>query len=167
MGEGSDRLTLDGLSRRDRVRHVSGEIESLRGHLGSLVAELDRRRVEAMDVGLQLRRHPTFAAVAAIGAALLVGGAVAFAVRRQRKRHELRRRAREVRRAFGAIVKDPYNVAKDSSLTEKLVATAGTTVMTLLVKRLVDQYLPAGGVAPARAGRDGAPRITVARGGIG
>jgi hypothetical protein len=151
MGEGPNRVTHDGArSPSARVGRVSGEIEALRGQLGTLVAELDRRRQEAFDVRLQIRRHPAAVAVAAVGAALVVGGLIALAVRRSRKRHELKTRAREVRRAFGAIVKDPYNVARDSSLTEKLVATAGTTVVTLVVKRVLDQVLPP---ASARAPR--------------
>ncbi|HYG69597.1 MAG TPA: hypothetical protein VD838_18120, partial [Anaeromyxobacteraceae bacterium] len=123
MGEGSNRLT-SGVAGAgsERVHRVSSEIESLRADLGSLVAELDRRRQEAMNVGLQLRRHPAAAAIAAVGAALVVGGLLALAVRRRRKRHELKTRAKEVRRAVRAIVRDPYNVAKDSTLTEKLVA---------------------------------------------
>lgn len=163
MGEGPNRVTPDAArSPGARVVRVSGEIETLRGQLATLVAELDRRRQEAFDIGLQVRRHPAAIAVAAVGAALVVGGVVALAVRRNRKRHELKTRAREVRRALGAIVKDPYNVAKDSTLTEKLVATAGTTVVTLLVKRVLDQLLPPASAQVARS-----PRASGARRGVG
>jgi hypothetical protein len=168
MGEGPNRLTPISPVPNARVQRVSGEIETLRGQLGSLVAELDRRRQEAMDVGLQIRRHPAAVAVAAVGAALVVGGLVALAVHRRRKRHEVKRRAKEVRRAVAAIVKDPYNVAKDSTLTEKLIATAGTTVVTLIVKRALDQFLPAASAqAPRRARANGAPHRAGARTGFG
>lgn len=140
MGEGSDRVRTAGDPAH--VGAVSGEIETLRGELGDLVAELDRRRHEALDLRLQLRRHPMAAAVAATGAALLVGGAVAYAVHRRRQRQELSTRARELRRAVRAIVHDPYHVAKDTSLTRKLVAAAGTTLVTLLARRLFERFVP-------------------------
>ena len=68
------------------VGRVSGEIESLRGELGALIGELDRRRHEAFDLGLQVRRHPVAVAVAAATLALAVGGLIALVVAGRRRR---------------------------------------------------------------------------------
>ena len=73
-------------SPREEARRLEGEIGALREDLGTLVAELDRRRHELMDVKLQLRRHAR--AVAITGAGLAAGTAmlIVMAVRRSRAR---------------------------------------------------------------------------------
>ena len=55
MGEGADRV-MD-RPPQQHVQRVAGEIDTLRGELGALVAELDRRRQELFDLGLQVRRQ--------------------------------------------------------------------------------------------------------------
>jgi ferric-dicitrate binding protein FerR (iron transport regulator) len=51
------------------------QIEDLRAELGALVQELDRRRHDAFDLRLQLRRHA--------GAIAIVGGSLALIVARR------------------------------------------------------------------------------------
>ena len=77
MGERTGRLDLSGdhkagrVSPDEAVRYLGAEIAELREELGGLVAELDRRRHDLLDVRLQLRRHvveATVTAVAIIGA---------------------------------------------------------------------------------------------------
>jgi hypothetical protein len=125
----------------EQVRRVSSEIEGLRGELGSLVAELDRRRHEAFDLGLQARRHPVAVIVAASAVALVVGGLIAAAVRSRRQHRRPAVRARETRRALARLLEHPQRVAADQSVLQKVVAAVAATAGTAIAKRLVDRYV--------------------------
>ena len=72
MGEGTTGMNdfaaddVAARPRADAIGEIEHDIESIRGDLGDLVGELDRRRHEALDVRLQLRRHaPTVMTLAA------------------------------------------------------------------------------------------------------
>jgi hypothetical protein len=132
-------------ARENAVDRVEGEIDSLRGELGGLVAELDRRRHEAFDVRLQLQRHPVAAAIAAAAAALVVGGALAVAVRARRERRRPSVRAREARRALTRLLDHPGRVASEPSVGNRVATAVLTVVATALAKRLIDAK-----IAPSR-----------------
>ena len=134
----------------ETVGKVSGEIESLRGELGALVAELDRRRHEAFDLGLQARRHPVAVAVVAATLALAVGGLVALVVAGQRRRQRPTERLKETRRALARILDQPHRVGRDPSIPRKVVAAAATAAAAALAKRLIQRQVPP---APARRAR--------------
>jgi hypothetical protein len=120
---------------------VSGEIDTLRGELGNLVAELDRRRHEALDIGLQLRRHPVAVAVVATSAALLVGGAIALIVRTRHERRRPTARVREARRALGRLLEDPYHVAREPSMGTRILGAAATAAGAALARRVVNRVV--------------------------
>lgn len=140
MGEGADRVK-DGSPRAQdaAVGRVAGEIDSLRSELGGLVAELDRRRIEALDVGLQVRRHPVFVAAAATAAALFLGGAIALVVRGRRERRRPTARARETRRALARLFDHPGRVAAEPSFAARLGTAVGIAVASALTRRLVER----------------------------
>jgi hypothetical protein len=142
MGEGADRVNG---AREDAVNRVEGEIDSLRGELGGLVAELDRRRHEAFDLRLQLQRHPVAAAIAAAAAALVVGGAIALVVRGRRERRRPAVRARETRRALARLLEHPDRVAAERSVATRVATAVLTLAATTLAKRIIDAK-----VAPPR-----------------
>jgi negative regulator of sigma E activity len=78
-----DREAEDESDRAPEV--IEDEIEELRQDTHVLVAELDRRRHEALDVGLQVRRHAYgISAVAAVAATLVTAAVVVSAARRRR-----------------------------------------------------------------------------------
>lgn len=131
----------------DRVGRVSGEIDSLRGELGALVAELDRRRHEALDLRLQVRRHPVAAALVAVALAAAVGGLVAFAVRDRRRRRRPSVRARETRRAIARLLSEPERVAAEPSAASRALGVAATAAATALARQL----LQGRAAKPARA----------------
>lgn len=135
----------------EQVRHVSGEIDALRGDIGNLVAELDRRRHEMFDLRLQARRHPIFVAATAAGAALVVGGLIAYAVRDRRESRRPINRAREMRRAMGRLIEHPDDVAAKPNVAEKILMAAGVAAGTALAKRLVERMVAAAPREPARA----------------
>lgn len=140
MGEGADRVNGAG---EDAVGRVEDEIDSLRGELGGLVAELDRRRHEAFDLRLQLQRHPVAAAIAAAAAALVVGGALALVVRARRERRRPSVRARQARRALARLLDHPERVAAEPSVSNKIATAVITLAATTLAKRLIDARVAA------------------------
>ena len=142
MGEGADRVK-NGSARSEDVHRVAGEIDVLRTELGGLVAELDRRRHEALDLGLQVRRHPLFVAVVATAAAILLGGTIALAVRGRRERRRPTVKARQARRALGRLFDHPDRVAAEPSFGAKLGAAVGIAVASVLARRLVERSVPA------------------------
>lgn len=142
MGEGSDRVKRNGSGGPGDVHRVEGEIDVLRHELGGLVAELDRRRHEALDLRLQVKRHPVLVATVVTVAALLVGGAIALVVREARDRRRPTRRARDVKDAFARLLEHPREVASQPSIGNKIATAVGVAVVTTLAKRLLDRSVP-------------------------
>ena len=121
---------------------IEREIEATRERLGRLLAELGRRRHELTDVSLQVRRHVVPLAIA--GGALLCAGAVgiAYAIHRHRSATMWPERARRVRKALGRMAAHPELVAKPRpNVAAKLLTAAGTSVVGILARRLVQQAL--------------------------
>jgi hypothetical protein len=141
MGEGADRVR-NGSRPDEVVGRVEGEIDMLRNELGGLVAELDRRRHEVLDLRLQARKHPVLVAAVATVAALVVGGAIAFAVHARRERRRPAVRAREARRALFRLFDHPDRVAAEPSIANKIATAAGAALATALTKRLLDRAVP-------------------------
>lgn len=148
MGQGADRLT--GGATDSHVRQVAGEIESLRLELGAMLGELDRRRRELFDVGLQVRRHPVAVAVGGAAAALLAGGLLAVAIRGRRQRRRPAVRAREARRALARLLEHPDRVAARPGVPEAILAAAGTAAGAALARRMVDRLVARTIPRPAR-----------------
>jgi len=154
MGEEPDRLTEardagDGPEARDAgdgpVARTAREIAALRGDLGDLVGELDRRRHEALDVRLQIRRHPLLAASVVGVLALAAGGLVAVVVAGRRRRSRPVERARALRRALGRMARHPEEFHRKPGVAERLAVSALTVAATTLARRVIEQR-----VAPRR-----------------
>jgi hypothetical protein len=146
MGEGADRVR----NGSPRPEQVAGEIDVLRNELGGLVDELDRRRHEAFDIRLQASRHPLVVAGVATVLALVVGAAVAVAIRNGRRRRSPTARARDVRAALSRLAEHPRRVAADPSIANKLLTAALLALATTLAKRLAERAVTA---TPAAAHR--------------
>jgi hypothetical protein len=122
---------------------IEKEITTLRGEIGAVVDELDRRRREALDVRLQLRRHPVAVAIAGVALAALLGGTVALLVYDGRRKRRASYKAKQLRIAVGRMMEHPERVARgEPPPAEKILAAVGTAVATLLVKRAVDRAIP-------------------------
>jgi hypothetical protein len=141
MGEGADRVSANGKAEVPEV--IEGRIGLLRHELGDLVAELDRRRHEATDIRLQIKRHPLIAGAAAVTVAAAVGGIIGFAIWNARRRERPVERARRARRAVQRLMDDPDHMAREPSVTEKILAAAGTAAASILIKRAFDRGMPA------------------------
>jgi hypothetical protein len=134
----------------EQVRRVSGEIDALRGDIGNLVDELDRRRHEMFDLRLQARRHPVVVAAAAAGAALVAGGIIAYLVRDRRERNRPLHRAREMREAMSRLIEHPYDVAAKPDIPEKILVAVGIAAGGALARRFVERMVAPTPRAPAR-----------------
>ena len=133
-------MTATNGSPRD-VRQVSGEIDTLRDELGRLVAELDRRRHELLDVKLQVRRHPGVVIVAAGAAALLLGGLVGMAIRKRRQQARPTTRVREARRALARLLDHPERVAAEPNVAIKIATAAGVAAGSAVARRLAQRFV--------------------------
>jgi hypothetical protein len=140
MGEGADRVK-NGSPSPGHVGRVASEIGVLRSELGGLVAELDRRRHEALDVRLQVSRHPLTVAVIATVSALVLGGAIAVVVRARRQQRRPTVRARQTRRALARLFEHPDRVAAEPSIANKVATAVVVAVATAVAKRLLDRSL--------------------------
>ncbi len=143
-------MTKEPEARREATR-LAGDIEHLRGDLGEIVAELDRRRHEMFDVRLQLQRHPVAAGIAAATVAAAIGGTIALAVHRRRQARRPVARFRQARAALARLLDDPHRVAKEPSVATKIAAAAGAAAATTLAKRLVERAVRPPVRAAARA----------------
>jgi hypothetical protein len=141
MGEAPDRLTeKPGVL----ARRLEGEITGLRGELGDLITELDRRRRELFDLRLQIHRHPLAFGLAAAGLLLTAGGLVALAVHRRQRRRAPLARARRLRTAVARMVERPDRVAMDEpSLGGKLLGAAGGALVATLTRQMTQRALQA------------------------
>jgi hypothetical protein len=145
-------------------RRLEHEISTLREEIGDLVGELDRRRQDAFDLRLQLRRHPLAAVVAGATVAALVGGAVALAVHNGRRRRSTSYKAHQLRVAMDRMMEHPERVARGAPPpSEKILAAIGTAAATLLVKRALERAVPRPQQAAATAESQAAPRGAAAR----
>jgi hypothetical protein len=116
MGEGTTRIAN---TNGARVRELGHETEATRRELDELVTELDRRRHQAFDWRLQVRRHARALAMLGAGVVVVVGIGVAASIARKRRRPTLATRLSEfadwgdrLRLALGRIVEDPDRLAK-------------------------------------------------------
>ena len=130
MGEGATRIAnTNGAAAR--VRELGHETEATRQELDRLVMELDRRRHQALDWRLQVRRHARMLALLGAGIVVVGGIGVTASIARTRRRRTLTTRlsefaewANRLRFALGRIVEDPDRLARE----EPPRATGATAV---------------------------------------
>jgi hypothetical protein len=132
----------DGAEERQRIVRRA---DIVRSKLMRTLEALGRKRHDALDVGLQLRRHAGGVAVVALVVAFSLGGATAALVVRMLPRPTRRRqRVSALLRAF----RHPERVARTSdpfvpSFGKKVLLALTTTVVTQLAKfaagRLLNQ----------------------------
>ncbi len=144
---------------RETVRRLEGRITTLRGELGELVADLDRRRQEALDVRLQVRRHAgeiTLTSAALVGAA---AGYVGLSVWRARRRQRLAARVGRVQPTLSRLIAGRAGVAAEPTIARRIArATANGAAVALIrmvlrrvVRRVLDRGRSAATDARARA----------------
>ena len=124
---------------------LEGEISEIRGRLDHSLAELDRRRHEATDIKLQIRRHPG-AVAAAGGVVLLLLGGVAYAIWAAHHREQPMNKVKRLRLAVSRMIDEPQKVAKaEPTVPEKILAAAGTVAATMITRKLIERAINSAG----------------------
>jgi hypothetical protein len=123
----------------DRLRE---DIDATHRRLEGLLGELDRRRREAFDIRLQMRRHPVIFAAGAALALGALGGGTALAISRmrraQRRRHSPSLRLMRLWRLSGP----PVDGANASPRAGWLLSLAAKVATAILVRRLGGRRRP-------------------------
>lgn len=122
---------------RAAVRRLEAQITELRRELSDLVGELDRRRREALDVKLQVRRHAGKIALTGVVLVGVAAGVVWANVWRGRQRRRFGARAGRVQPAMNRMIERPDRVAAQPTATEKLVTAAASAAVTTVIKKVL------------------------------
>jgi len=130
-----------GASPRESSRQIEGEIALLREELGGLVAELDRRRHELMDIKLQARRHALGAALTGVGLLASAAGFVWLGAWRARRRRTVTARLGRLREAVSRMVERPERVATERGIPAKILATAASAAAATAIKKVLERGL--------------------------
>jgi hypothetical protein len=117
------------------ISRLRAEIDATRDQLGTYISELDRRRHEALDLKLQVKKHPGLA-IGAAAAAVGVAALAAVMVIRARRPDTLGRRVRQTP-ARGAA--PPPTVPADPDWMFKVLLKAALPVGAAVVTRLLSQ----------------------------
>jgi len=146
MGERTDGMMRQedrAAGRPGSSRRIEEELSTLRGEIGNLLGELDRRRRELFDLRLQVRRHPVAIPLAVLALGVILTGSVALRVRRKTRRRRTAHQARQLWRALGRMADHPERVGRgEPTPGEKILVAIGTTAATLLVKRALELAVP-------------------------
>lgn len=148
MGEGtvgmngtSPDAKASAMSPRQTAQQLETEIEALRDELEPLVAEVDRRRHELLDVKLQLRRHAWQIALAGAGVIAVTASLVWLGVRRAPRRPSLLSRASRLREGVARMIDRPERVAADRTLAGKMLTAAATAALSATAKKAVERLV--------------------------
>ena len=128
---------------RDTVHELGSEVAHVRDDLDVLLGELDRRRHEALDVPLQLRRHALGAGLTVLAFTLAAAGSVGLTTWRRRRRKQLRARAGRLSQAIARMTEHPERVATEPTIPAKIVTAAVSAVAAALVKKLLERGVTA------------------------
>lgn len=135
MGEGrvgvngGDAGSADAPTEREE-QAIESQIVRLRGELGEIVGELDRRRHEAFDLRLQLRRHAgVVVGIGTVAVVLAVGGLALWGASRRRQ-ERLLVRMQNLARAVAIMSRHPERLERALAGRPQ----PGTAVATALTK---------------------------------
>jgi hypothetical protein len=115
------------------------EIAVVRDELDGLLAELDRRWHDALDVRLQLRRHSLGAALTMVALVTTAAGGVWLGVWRHRRRARQTAQAGRLRHAISRMTEHPERAAAEPTMAGKIVAAAASAAVAALVKKLLER----------------------------
>jgi hypothetical protein len=128
MGEGTPGLDA-----------LGGEIKEVREELDGLLGELDRRRHEALDVPLQLRRHAVGASLTLVALVATAAASVWLTIWRRRRRNRLSAQAGRFRHALSRMTEHPERVAAEPTIPAKIATAAANAAVAALVKKLLER----------------------------
>lgn len=114
---------------------LRAEIDATHQRLEGLLGELDRRRREAFDVRLQMRRHPLAFGIGAAIALGALGGGTTLAVMRIR-RHRRLQRSPSARLSRLWQISGRRNAGKGSGMLGAVATRAAQVAAAILVRQL-------------------------------
>ena len=126
---------------RVTAEELGGEIVVVRGELDTLLGELDRRRHDALDLPLQLRRHARGASLSVLALVITAAASVWLRGRRRQRRERLGAQAGRLRLALGRMTEHPERVAAEPTVVEKIFTAAASAAMAALVKKVLEGAL--------------------------
>ncbi len=144
MGEGTpglktSRSSKDRPAPREAVEELGGEIAVVRDELDTLLGELDRRRHDALDVPLQLRRHAAGASLTALAVVAAAAGSVWLTLWRRRRRDRLGAQAGRLQRAVSRMTEHPERVATEQTMAGKIATAAANAAVAVLIKKVLER----------------------------
>jgi hypothetical protein len=131
------------------ARELDAEVAQLRDELTELIAELDRRRHELLDVKGQVRRHPWSVGLTGLAMSAAAIGAIALHRRRGQGRGLSAVRARHRAPRSEPALREP-------TLLQRMLGAAGSTAAVYLVRAGLTRVIsskPAGTVPRNRCSR--------------
>jgi len=123
---------------REMSQRLGAEIATVREELEVLLAELDRRRHDLLDVRLQLRRHATGTALTTLALAGVAAGAVWLSVRRRRRARRLTADAGLLPGAISGVTEHPGRATAAATMAGKVATAAASAAVASLVRRALE-----------------------------
>jgi len=120
---------------REMSQKLGAEVATVREELDVLLAELDRRRHDLLDVRLQLRRHAKGTTLALAGVA---AGAVWLSVRRRRRARRLTADAGLLPGATSGVTEHPGRAPAAATMAGKIVTAAASAAAASLVRKALE-----------------------------
>jgi len=136
----SDNGRAVSLPPREAARQLESEIAAVREEISALVAELDRRRHEAFDVKLQVRRHGLELALSGVALVAAASGYVWLRSRRSRRRAGWRGQLERLREAVIPPSKTGRRAEAPRVVTGILTAAANAGA-AVVIKRGLERAL--------------------------
>lgn len=144
MAEATGRVTeTDAEAPRD-PQPIETDIVRRRAELTRLMGELTRRGHEFTNVGLQVRRHALGVTATVLAAGAIIGGWIALKVWRARRRNTLTARSGRLREAFSRMIDRPERVAVEPTATQRIIGSAGSAAVAVLIKAALDRLVRPG-----------------------
>jgi len=127
------------VSLQESTRQLDGEIAALREELAGLVAELDRRRHELLDVKLQARRHAFGMAVTSVALLATASGFVWLGAWNSRRRRTTLSRVGRLREAISRVIDRPERVAAEPGVPARILTAAANAAVATVIKRILER----------------------------
>jgi hypothetical protein len=129
------------VSPRELTRQLEGEIAILREELSQLVAELDRRRHEAFDVKLQVKRHAPGLLISGGALIAAAAGFVWFRAWRARRPPGLRTQVHQLREKLVTLVPRTSKQPERPRVITSILTAAANALVAAGIKKLIERGL--------------------------
>jgi hypothetical protein len=128
-----------GASPQESTRQLDGEIAALREELAGLVAELDRRRHELVDVKLQIRRHALGLTLTGVALLATASGFVWLGAWHARRRRTVLSRFGRLREAVSRVIDRPERVAAEPGVPARVLTAAANAAVATAIKKVLER----------------------------